>query len=305
MKVRNKSFIVILFAMLSLSTKAQQLPHFTQYMFNDYLINPAVAGTYNYYQIRSVNRYQWVGIQDAPQTYSLSYYGPLMTKDMGIGGYFYTDITGPTSRTGIYGSYAYNVGITDELRLSMGISLGMLQYKVDLTNVGFVDPDDPIEQGQIYSDFVPDASLGVYVHTSYMYFGFAAHQLIGNKLNLFDIESDVDFETGLNKLKQHYYITAGYIYPINVDFAIEPLIILKGVSPAPIQFEGGIKVTYQRMVWLGFSYRSMDAFSTMIGYNYEDKLYFGYSYDLSLSPIRTYNSGTHEVMIGYRFNKVK
>jgi len=296
--------LLLLFVGLAFGTaKAQQMPHFTQYMFNDYITNPAIAGTHNYYQIRLMNRFQWVGIKDAPQTNSLSMYGPLVDKDMGVGGYIYMDQTGPTSRMGGYASYAYNVGITSSMRLSMGASLGFLQAKYDLSGINYGE-DDIIQRG-VYSDYVPDASFGIYVHDATWYAGFAAHQLIGNKLNLFDLGDAEDESLGLNKLKQHFYLTGGYIYVVNRDFMLEPLVIMKYVGPSPPQVDVAVKVNYRRMVWGAISYRSQDAISIMIGYDYDQKYKIGYAFDLSLTPIRKFNSGTHEIMLGVQFDKLK
>ena len=114
---------------------AQQMPQYTQYMFNDFVINPAVAGVYNYYQIRTNHRFQWVGLLDPPMTNSIAFYGPHAKLDMGYGGYVYNDVTGPTSRTGITGSYAYNIAVTGDIRLSMGLSASVMQYRIDGTQL--------------------------------------------------------------------------------------------------------------------------------------------------------------------------
>ncbi len=267
--------------------KSQQLPHFTQFMFNDYVLNPAVAGTKDYYQVRSNSRFQWAGIVDAPQTISLSLNGPHSSRPMGFGGYLYNDVTGPTSRTGLYGTYAYNILIKGEVRLSMGLSFGIMQNKIDGTEITLHDPDDLAMQGGITSTVVPDASVGFYFYAPDWYAGFSAFQLFSNKL------------------KSHFYLLGGYRYDINDQFSIEPSLIIKAMSPVPIQIDLNAKVTYQEMVWLGLSYRSRDAASILLGYIHDKRYYFGYSYDFSTSDIRSYNSGSHEIMIGIRFTALK
>ena len=139
MKKAYLIIIVVLFSGILTTTKGQQIPQYSQFMFNPYIINPAVAGTYNFFQARSNNRFQWVGIPDAPQTYGMSIYGPHAKKDMGFGGTIYNDITGPTSRLGLNGSYAYNIRLTDDIRLSGGLLLGLMQYKVDGSKLNFGD----------------------------------------------------------------------------------------------------------------------------------------------------------------------
>ncbi len=279
--------------------QSQQLPHFTQFMFNDYVLNPAVAGTKDYYQVRSNSRFQWAGIVDAPQTISLSLNGPHSTRPMGFGGYIYNDVTGPTSRTGLYGTYAYNIAVKGQVRLSMGLSFGIMQNKIDGTEIELHEPDDPAMQGGITSTVVPDASFGFYFYAPSWYAGFSAFQLFSNNLKVYDEKN------GLNKLKSHFYLLGGYRYDINDQFTLEPSVIIKAMSPVPIQIDLNAKVTYQEMVWLGLSYRSRDAASLLVGYIHDQRYYFGYSYDFSTSDIRSYNSGSHEIMIGIRFISIR
>lgn len=278
---------------------AQQLPQFTQFMFNDYVLNPAVAGTRSYYQVRAVSRFQWAGIVDAPQTISLSINGPNSTKSMGIGGYLYNDVTGPTSRTGVYGTYAYNINIVNDIRLSMGLSFGFLQNTIDGTKITLHDPNDPVLQNSVYSSFVPDASIGFYLYDKNWFAGFSAFQLFSNNLKIYDEKN------GLNKLKRHYYLTGGYSFILTNQLTFEPSFIAKGTAHIPLQIELNAKVVYLEIAWLGFSYRSQDAASILIGYVHNKKYYFGYAYDFSISDFRKYNSGSHEIMIGFRFNPLK
>lgn len=278
---------------------AQQLPVYTQFMFNSYVFNPAVAGTHNYYQVRLNSRFQWAGMTDPPQTNSLSIYGPHASKDMGFGGYIYTDVTGHTSRNGLYGSYAYNLLLNDIMRLSMGLSAGLIQNRIDGTTISLLDPSDLALLNAVSSDFSPDATVGLYLYAPTFHVGFSAHQLFGNTLNLFEEEA------GLNKLKSHFYLTGGYRYFINFDYSLEPSVIVRGSMPTPVQVDFSLKAYYQNMLWLGVSVRSQDAVSFLLGYTHENKFHFGYSYDMSFSPIRHHNSGSHEVFLGMRFNPVK
>jgi type IX secretion system PorP/SprF family membrane protein len=296
----------VLLAMLTMTVMSfadvafsQQMPVYTQFMFNSYVFNPAVAGTNNYYQVRLNSRFQWVGMTDPPQTNSLSVYGPHATKDMGFGGHVYNDITGPTSRMGLYGSYAYNLLINDGMRLSMGLSAGAIQNRVDGTKISLLDPSDQALLYSVSSKFSPDATVGLYLYASSFHIGFSAHQLFGNTVNLFELG------TGLNKLKTNFYLTGGYKYFINYDYALEPSVIIRGSMPATPQVDLSLKAYYQNIIWLGVSVRSQDALSFLLGYTHENKFHFGYSYDMSFSPIRHHNSGSHEIFLGMRFNPVK
>jgi type IX secretion system PorP/SprF family membrane protein len=293
-----KILILILFIGLTYRVAGQQSPMYTQYMFNKFIYNPAVAGTYNYYQIRSNHRFQWIGMPDAPLTNTLSFYGPHAKLPMGYGGYLYYDVTGPTSKAGLTGSYAYNISVTDDIRVSMGVSFGIMQFKVDGTQINLKDKSDLALQGTVNS-IVPDANFGVYMYASNFYAGFSTSQLINTKLRFYEQA------TSLNKLKSHFYFTGGYIWEINNQFTVEPSAMLKGTAPKQIQVDFNTRVIYLDMVWAGLSYRSKDALSFLVGYTYDNKIYFGYSYDFTVTELRKYNSGTHEIMIGYRFNDIK
>ena len=278
---------------------AQQMSIYSQFMFNDYVLNPAVAGTKNYYQIRANSRFQWAGIVDAPQTVSFSVFGPHASKPMGFGGYIINDVTGPTSRTGAYGTYAYNVEVKNDIRLSMGLSFGMLQNKVDGTRITLFDPDDNALQKSVYSSIVPDASVGLYMYGKNWYAGFSAFQLFANSLKVYDMRN------GLNKLKTHFYLMGGYTLEAGNNLTIEPAVLIKKTTPVPLQVDLNAKVTYLKKVWLGVSFRTSDAVALLVGYIHKNKYYFGYSYDISINEIRKYNSGSHEIMLGVRFNDIK
>jgi type IX secretion system PorP/SprF family membrane protein len=299
--MRRTLFITLFIILGNNFLFAQQEPLFTQYMFNPLPYNPAIAGTNNYYQIRLNSRFQWAGITDAPVTNCLSAYGPGggKNKDMGFGGYIVSDVTGPTSRTGFYGAYAYNIAMNNEIRLSMGLALGLLQYKIDGSKISTADPNDPIPvlQGGSTSLFLPDASMGVYLYASNFQVGFSAVQLLNNKLKL--------YSTGLSKLTSNYYLTGGYKYFFDRDWAVEPTALIKAVGPVPLQMDLSAKVIYQSQIWGALAYRTGDAISIIIGYAYQKKIYVGYSYDFGISDIHKYQSGSHEIMINYHFQTLK
>jgi type IX secretion system PorP/SprF family membrane protein len=299
MKNRLKNSLLLFFIAVSLNLAGQQLPHFSQYMFNKFILNPAIAGVDDYYQIRTNHRFQWVGMTDPPLTNSISFYGPHPSMDMGFGGSIYSDVTGPTSRTNISGSYAYNISITDDMRLSMGLSGSLLQYKIDGAQLTPKDPSDIYIQKTVSTSYVPDAGVGVYLYHDDFYAGFSAAQLLNNKLSIFEEK------TGLNKLKTHFYVTGGYRLEVYPDWIVEPTAIIKVTAPDLFRFEANAKAEWKEMAWFGVGYRFHEAISIIIGYNYDDKFYFGYAYDIGITDLRKYNSGSHELMIGYRFNDIK
>ena len=296
-KVRNILLLLVIAGSGNLF--GQQLPHYTQYMFNDFVINPAIAGVHNHYQIRTNHRFQWVGLTDPPLTNSIAFYGPNEKLDMGYGGYIYNDVTGPTSRTGFMGSYAYNIAINNDMRLSMGISLGLLQYRIDGMQLDPKDVSDPAILNMVSTSYMPDASLGAYLYAEEFYVGLSVAQLLNNNVKIFDNRE------GLNRLKTHINLTGGYSYAIDRDWVLEPSVMIKGTAPKELSFDVTARVEWQKMVWGAVSYRFHDAVSILIGYSFDETLCFGYAYDIGITTLRKYNTGTHEIMIGYRFNDLK
>jgi type IX secretion system PorP/SprF family membrane protein len=291
--------------------KAQLLPQFSQYMLNDYVLNPAIGGTNDYWQIKTNFRYQWAGMKDAPTTYLLGGYGPHKILPMGYGGYIFNDITGPISNMGFYGSYSYNIRISGDIRISAGLSLGMVQQKIDVSEIDWENSDmqDPlIQDGSFYKKFYPDGSLGVYLYTSQYFAGISFNHLFFNNMSLLD-EYDEGYVVKNNRIKPHFYIQGGYKYNIDRNFDIEPSILLKAVPNYDFVGDINCRVIYQKMMWggLGFrsSYKNADALIIFVGYNYNDMINIGYSYDLTLSKLNYASNGSHEIMLGVKFEDIR
>ena len=279
------------------AVQAQQLPQLSQYNSQDYLYDPAVAGSRPWFEIRSAHRNQWVGIQDAPRTFVLSATTPL-GGNMGVGGYVFTDNVGPSRRTGMQLSYAYHLKITDDIKLGMGLSFGMLQFLMDGSKIQFHDPDEPLMDDQLRGSLMPDATFGLYLYHEKWWFGATAPQLLRNRVWFYD-END----QSLSQLATHYYAMGGYRLPIGSDLKLEPSFLLKYVDPVPPKIDLTATLRYKDMVWIGATYRTEDAVSLMVGYWMKKAFHFGYSYDLTMTNLRNYSSGTHEVMLGITFGK--
>lgn len=281
---------------------AQQLPHYSNYMLNNYVMNPAVAGTNPYFEGVSNNRYQWIGITDAPRTYILSVNGPTKSLNVGLGGILFTDIVGPTRRTGCYFSYAYHIKMNEKVKVSLGLSGGLLQFMVDASKITLRDATDQAISNGLQSVLAPDFGLGVYAYSSdkKWYAGASMPQILQNKIDFFETAN-----SSLNKLATHFYLTGGYKYKLNDDFTFEPSALIKFVNPAPVQFDLSLRAIYHEKMWAGFAYRHLDAVSVIVGYTMQQNLTFAYAYDFTTSNIRKYSSGTHEIMIGIKFHKIQ
>lgn len=291
-------FFLVSFSML-LNTKAQQLPLYSQYYFNDYAVNPAVGGTKPYIDARSNHRYQWQGVTDAPRTYTLSAHGPLKNKYAGIGAFLFTDHVGPTRRTGAQVSYTYKLKISRGINLALALSGGLLEWKLDAQKITLYDPNDQVIIDGVMRSIVPDAKFGLHLYHRNWHLGLAAPNLLRSKLKFNDA-----LYTGLSHLENHFLITGGYKFKLNKDFDLEPSSIIKYISPVPVQADIMARVIWKDKIWLGGVYRTMDAASLLLGVTYKKNITFGYSYDFTTTNIKNYSSGTHELMIGIRFANV-
>ncbi|HTB30581.1 MAG TPA: type IX secretion system membrane protein PorP/SprF [Bacteroidia bacterium] len=279
--------------------KAQQLPIYSQYMLNDFSMNPAIAGTQDYFNVKSDNRFQWIGITDAPRTYVLTFDGPVASQHIGFGTYVFTDITGPTRRTGLTTSYSYHVQLSKTVNLSFGLSAGVLQFAVDGQSISLQQTGDQALVNQLMSAVVPDFAAGVYLYSSNFYFGFAAPQIIPitAKLNSYADAQDI--------IVTHYYTTAGYNFNLGNNFSFKPCVVANYVYPVPPQFDLGARILYMNKFWIGGGYRTLDAAYAMLGYVYQKNLTIGFSYDYPITDIHEYSVGTTELYIGITFNKTK
>lgn len=288
-----RTILTIAFLMLALGVQGQQLPHYTQFDQNRFLINPAVAGSKPYYRVRLHGRQQWSGLQGAPRTGVLSIEGPLRKGQSGIGGYFFKDEAGPATRTGGQLAYAYHFRVDESKKLSFGLGLGGLQYRIDRSQLILADPDDEVFQGDELNSLMPDASFGASFYGRRFGIGLSAFQLLHNKL---------DWEGSNSRLDGHYFLNAYYETPLNKKLDLRPVMMVKHVINTETQYEFGARLIYKDMLWGGLNVRTQDALAAVLGYRLKDKWSISYSYDMTLTSLRNYHSGTHELVLGYRFH---
>lgn len=317
--MRKSIFIFIVLLLCFFKIQAQQRPQYSQYMLNNYLLNPAVAGTADHIDLRAGYRSQWMGFKDSqtgnsigPRSFYMSatgslgaYHGPNKgrhrndsKKHHGIGLLAVNDVTGPTARTSVYGSYALNMGISRTFRVSVGAFLGFQQWRLDADKLNY---RNPAETGSVpapaigsSSRIVPDGSLGIWVYDKNLYVGASMHQIFQSK------SSFNDYIAGIEKLSNHYFFTAGYKFEITKEFAIIPSMLVKMVSPSPLSFDINTKVRYKDMLWAGLSYRSDNSIVSLVGVSIKNMVDIGYSYDHTTSAIGKFDTGSHEIMVGLK-----
>jgi len=295
-----KKVLLLIIALLLLNLGfSQQLPMYSQYMNNKFLLNPAVAGSEDYIPIRLTARQQWVGIDGAPSTQALSGNFLLGNKNMGVGGYIFSDRFGMDSKIGIQGSYSYilDVGLWDS-KLAFGLSVMAFQYAFNTEGAIVTDANDPSVAYANQSVFVPDANFGAYWHNDEFFFGASANQLIE-----FPVEFD-KLDASENTLQRHFFVMGGYKFKVTKEIDVEPSSLIKITATSPIDFDLNVKGYYKKNYWFGMSYRTgvyenmEHSMIAMIGAKYKHVV-FGYAFDYQFSNISNYTFGTHEIMIGY------
>jgi type IX secretion system PorP/SprF family membrane protein len=294
-----KRYILILILLCSKTTIGQQLPQFSQYFLNDFALNPAIAGRSNYFDARFTNRYQWVGITDAPKTFIMTLHGPIAAQNMGIGAKMYADVTGPTRKVGAGLSYAYHFKITSELKLSFGLQAGFVNYALDGSKIVTKEVADPLMSSFYQSVFLPDVAFGLHLYHEKFFFTASAPQLLQARTDFYR------YGNTSGRLEDHYFVGGGYTFDLNEEWKLQPLVFMKYVNPTPPIIDFSAKVSFREEIWAALSYRTRDAISIILGYNYMDNLMIGYSYDYTLSQLVNYNSGTHEIMMALRFKTNK
>mgnify|MGYP006426893491 FL=1 len=291
-----KSIYTTIFVLAVGVSFGQQLPQYSQYLFNDYAYNPAVGGRNTFIDVKSSHRYQWVGITDSPRTYTLSAHGPSRNGKHGFGGYMVTDHVGPTRRTGFQVSYSYHFRLNEDIKLSLALSAGFLQLKIDGHKIQMHDPGDNVIVDGVMTSVVPDAKFGFYFYGDNWFFGAAAPQIIRSKLSF----RSYGFSNSV--LDDHYYASGGYKFDLG-SFGIEPSVLVKYADPVPVQIDAMARIIYKNNFWIGGAFRTNDAISTMIGYTYKNNILLGFSYDFTTSNLKNYSTGVYEVMLGIKFTK--
>ncbi|MCO4293810.1 type IX secretion system membrane protein PorP/SprF [Solitalea sp. MAHUQ-68] len=296
-----KNFLLTI-ALLTLGgfVYGQQRPQYTLYMQNNYILNPAIAGIEDYYDMKLSYRSQWVGLEAAPKTGYLSYQMPIGDVDSrhhGVGGNIVSDKTGPTSRLSFDGSYAYHLPISGNLKVSFGVSAGFTQYTTDASQLNPADPNDPAIANSRISQFLPDVSAGLWLYSDKFYVGASGLQLVPATLNY-----GSSTPSDQNRYRAHYFFTGGYRFPIGYDFLATPSIMVKWIDPAPASMDFNFKLMYQETVWAGVSYRKADSFSALLGVNISSLINVAYSYDYGVNELTDFHKGSHEIILGLQLN---
>lgn len=282
----------------SLSLRAQQLPLFSQYFYNRFLYNPAFTGTESKANAFLIHRSQWKDIPGSPVTYALTVDGPVSKNKIGLGLSMFNDQMGIFNRSAIYSSYSYRFSLADDHDLTLGLSAGVIDNKINFSNSNSHDINDPLLYSQNQRKVTVDANFGIAYIWKDLRVGVSVPQILGNKINY--LESNTNVYT---TLKRHLVTSASYDVTISESAEIDfyPSVMLRYVKGAPVQLDVNAIFSWKDMVRAGFSYRLGYAVGFNIGTKLNDNLVAGYTYELVISPIGNYSGGGHEVLLGFTF----
>ncbi len=289
-----KKIYIILFAALMVTAMtqraaAQQQVMFTQYMFNGLAVNPAYAGHAGALSITALTRHQWVGIDGAPNTQTLSIHSPIKKNKIGVGALVYRDQIGLTNETGIIGSYAYRIDF-GKGTLSMGMQFGISDYRNDQGNAyqGSNVTTDPYQNARATK---PNVGSGFFYSTERFYLGVSSPFLLNNKIET--SEGDAVEQV------RHLYAMSGFVVDLNRSLKLKPSVLLKAVAGAPLEMDFNANLLIDEKVWVGLSYRSFDSIDLLLELQLNSKLRLGYAFDYSVTDLNKVNSGSHELMLNY------
>lgn len=275
---------------------AQQEAMYTHYMYNTLCVNPAYAGSRDALTMTLLHRSQWVGFEGAPTTETFSIHSPIKGDAVNLGLSVIADKVGPIRATGVYVDYAYRFRVSEKGKLSLGLKLGFNAYSSNLQSIKLNQTDNSFSK--VESTFSPNIGLGVYYATDRYYIGASTPKLVKNNY----IYSSSNGTEKLSKEARHYYFIAGGLIKLNKDIDLKPTTFVKVVEAAPIEADFTANFIFYDLFTLGAMYRTGDALGLLAGYNINEQLSVGYSFDWSfVNNTAKYNYGSHEVMLRYEF----
>lgn len=294
-----------LFAIIFLSAivaDAQQLTASSFYDMHGVLHNPATAGTLPHTTIGGSFRTQWNDMPGAPRTAMIFANTKIGKANMGLGGYLYNDVTGPTTRNGLQLAYAYHIAMKNSSTLSLGLEARVQQFTYDRAKLqGSLGTNDPVISGD-EKRIKGDAGFGVAFTSKKLQIGASASQLIQSKLDLYEGAGNPTEEA---RLYRHYYLHGNYKWDVDKVTRIIPNFLFIYLPNAPVEFQGGARVEHNNLFWYGLTWRVQQAWMISAGVRIKDRFNIGYSFDIYSTPLSVYDKGStgHEFMLRYDFIK--
>ena len=298
MKQKNIQIFSVIFLMLlfSFDGVAQQDPMYTQYMYNTLSVNPAYAGSRDALSLTGLFREQWIGIDGAPSTQSFVMHSPIYSDNMGLGLSVVNDRIGPIHQTMLFADYSYSIQTTDNAKLAFGLKAGVNLLQADLTGLRSTQSGDQAIYN-VDNRLLPNVGVGVYYYSDKGYVGLSAPKLLQQRIASYDngnLTQDVE--------RRHYFLIGGYVFDLSESIKFKPSFLVKAVQGAPLSVDLSGNFFFNDKLGIGLAHRFDDSFSGLLQYYVTPQFRIGYAYDFTMTELRHYNSGSHELMVGYDFN---
>jgi type IX secretion system PorP/SprF family membrane protein len=299
----TKISLVFLLILVNL-IHGQQDPQYTQYMHNTATINPAYLGSQENLSVVGLVRSQWIGLEGAPKTQTLSFSSPIdYYKRMGLGFSITNDAVGITSETYFNIDYSYNIPFGEYSTLSFGLKAVGHLLNVDFQKLSIFDVNETDFLGRINNKFSPNIGLGVYYNTDRYYLGVSVPYLLDTKFydKTISLDGDLSSTSFLRKERIHFYWIGGYVFDINDNVRFKPAILTKLVSGAPLQVDASANFLINNRFTLGVAYRWSAALSAMSAIRISDKFLIGFAYDWETTALGNteFNDGSIEIVLKY------
>jgi type IX secretion system PorP/SprF family membrane protein len=274
-----------------IDAQGQQDPHYTQYMYNMNVINPAYAGSKEALSFGLLYRKQWVDIEDSPTTGTFFVHSPV-GKNVGLGLSVISDRIGPVEENNIYGDFSYTLNLGGEHRLAFGVKAGLTLHKIDFATIYPTLPD--VDDG-VFSQSNPNSSTfnagaGLFYYTQNYYLAISVPNMLKSKYldyNGAEYGSEVP----------HYFITGGYVFQLSQNVKLKPFALVKTAFNAPVSWDVSLNALFNEKFEIGATYRREDSFGAMVNYAISPSLRIGYAYDHIVSDLKVDTPSSHEVIL--------
>ena len=294
--------------MLTLTAFGQQDSHYSMYMFNGFVLNPAYAGSREQASAVLLHRMQWIGMDGAPRTTSFSINAPTTNLRHGLGVSFVNDKVGPIGKSDIGFSYAYRILLGESSALSLGLNGQITNYRTNLNGLNLVGVDpvtgapttvsDPTFSGNDINTWFPNFGTGIYFNSKRFYAGLSVPRIMNQ--NLYD--DDITAGSSAAAQRALFFGTAGVVIDLGKSVKFKPSVLAKKTQGTDFEFDLNGSFLFKDLFWVGMSYRTEDALVFMAEVQPTPAFRFGYAYDRTLTDLNQFSSGSHEFMIGFDFS---
>jgi type IX secretion system PorP/SprF family membrane protein len=299
-----KRYIILssIFCLVVKMVSAQQLATSSLYDLQGTFHNPAVAGVEKHGIIGASYRAMWDGIDGGPQTATVFGSAYIPSVKLGLGGYVYSDVTGPTKRIGLQMAYAYHIPVKNDGDFSIGIEARLQQFSYDKVKLQASLGNDPVLGSNSDSRFTGDAGFGLSYTNKKFQVGASVSQLIQSKMDFYSGNLTRDQEA---KLYRHYFLHSYYKWDVDGNTTIIPSVLFIYLPNAPLEFQGGARVEHHELFWWGLALRARQSWMISAGVHINKKFTVGYCFDIYSTPLSVYDKGSnaHEILLRFDFLK--